>query len=41
MVIGPTRPVRRRRTVAAETFFFWRCLLVSRSSRLAADSSPN
>lgn len=40
MVIGPTRPVRRRRTVAAETFVFWRCLLVSRSSRLAADSSP-
>lgn len=45
MAIGPHYVGEKAaRTFAAETFLFWRCilrcLLVSTSSRSAADSSP-
>lgn len=42
MVIGPNQVGENTfRTFAAETFRFWRCLLVSRSSRSAGDSQPH
>lgn len=40
-MIGPHQVDEKTfRTFAAKTFLFCRCLSVSRSTRLAADSSP-